>query len=95
MATSRGKSIEYGWLKDKTTSKLVELTPKLLHFPKLLIAIHTADLIVLVFWNFGGNALSQSMNVTMRQKQKCDKQTNVTTKCNYSHGVVSECTHVQ
>ena len=34
MATSRGKSIEYGWFKDKTTSKLVEFIQKLLHFTK-------------------------------------------------------------
>ena len=40
MATSRGKSIEYGWFKDKTTSKLVELTQKLLHFTKLRGLLH-------------------------------------------------------
>ena len=34
MATSREKSIKYGWFKDKTTSKLVELIQKLLHFAK-------------------------------------------------------------
>ena len=28
----KGKSIKYGWFKDKTTLKLVKLTPKLLHF---------------------------------------------------------------
>ena len=28
-------SIKYGWFKDKTTSKLIEFTQKLLHFTKL------------------------------------------------------------
>ena len=40
MATTRGESIEYGWFKDKTTSKLVELTQKLLHFRKLRGLLH-------------------------------------------------------
>ena len=34
MATSWGKSIKYGWLKDKTTSKLVKFTQELLHLTK-------------------------------------------------------------
>ena len=40
MATSRGKSIKYGWFKDKTTSKLVKFTQKLLNFTKLRGLLH-------------------------------------------------------
>ena len=34
------KSIKYGWFKDKTTSKLVEFTAKLLYFAKLCGLLH-------------------------------------------------------
>ena len=40
MSTSRGKGIIYGWLKDKTTSKLVEFTQKILNFTKLRGFLH-------------------------------------------------------
>ena len=41
MATSVN-SIKYGWFKDKTISKLVEIIPKILHFAKLRV----------VYWTF-------------------------------------------
>ena len=40
MVTLRGKGIKYGWFKDKTTSKLVKFTPKLIHFAKLHGVLH-------------------------------------------------------